>query len=105
MVRELQRNFDEKTAVMRTLVEQSADQVSKLSTDLSALQQSIQSSVGNAGQKMDSVGTQVQGLQSSMDDLRARLDKLSQQMGKLENASQTIPGAGVAMGTTEPGEG
>src|ERR1044071_9727209 len=55
MVRELQRNFDEKTAVMRTLVEQSADQVSKLSTDLTGLQQSIQSSVGNAGQKMDAV--------------------------------------------------
>ena len=105
MVRELQRNFDEKTAVMRTLVEQSADQVSKLSTDLTAVQQSIQSSVGNAGQKMDSVGTQVQGLQSSIDDLRARLDKLSQQVAKLETASQTIPASGAAMGSTDAGEG
>src|SRR5512146_1571148 len=71
MVRELQRNFDEKTAVMRTLVEQSSDQVSKLASDLGALQQSIQVSVGNAGQKMENVGTQVQGLQASLDDLSA----------------------------------
>ena len=33
MVRELQRNFDEKTAVMRTLIEQSSGQMSKLSRD------------------------------------------------------------------------
>jgi tol-pal system protein YbgF len=105
MVRELQRNFDEKTAVMRTLVEQSADQVAKLSTDLTALQQSIQVSVGNAGQKMDSVGTQVQGLQSAMDDLRARLDKLAQQMAKLETSSQTIQAGGAAFGSTDPGTG
>ena len=106
MVRELQRNFDEKTAVMRTLVEQSSDQVSKLSADLSALQQSIQVSVGNAGQKMENVGTQVQGLQASLDDLKARLDRLSQQVTKLETASQTIqPAGGAAEGSTEPGMG
>ena len=105
MVRELQRNFDEKTAVMRTLVEQSAGQVTKLSTELTALQQSIQVSVGTAGQKTDTVGTQVQGLQASLDDLRARLDKLSQQVTKLETASQTIQPGGGAFGSTDPGSG
>lgn len=93
MVRELQRNFDEKTAVMRTLMEQSSDQISKLSNDLAALQQSVQNSVGTAGQKMDSVGMQVQGIQSSIDDLRARLDNLSQQLTKIQSSSQTISGS------------
>ncbi|HWP85759.1 MAG TPA: hypothetical protein VNN17_11245, partial [Terriglobia bacterium] len=50
MVRELQRNFDEKIAVMRTLVEQSTDQVAKLNNELAAVQQSVQVTVGNAGQ-------------------------------------------------------
>jgi tol-pal system protein YbgF len=108
MVRELQRNFDEKTAVMRTLVEQSSDQVSKLSTDLSALQQSVQVSVGNAAQKMDTVGNQVQGIQASLDDLRARLDKISQQVTKMESSAQNISSGGGAMFSSsgsEPGMG
>jgi len=94
MVRELQRNFDEKTAVMRTLVEQSSDQVSKLTSDLNGLQQSVQISVGNAAQKVDTVGNQVQGIQASLDDLRARLDKISQQVTKMESSSQNISSSG-----------
>ncbi|MBI3933135.1 MAG: tetratricopeptide repeat protein [Acidobacteria bacterium] len=103
MVRELQRNFDEKTAVMRTLIEQSSGQMSKLSSDLAGLQQSVQVTVGNAGQRMESVGTQVQGIQSSIDDLRARLDNLSQQVSKLESSSQTISGS--MFSSSEPGMG
>jgi len=100
MVREMQRNFDEKMAVMRTLVEQSSEQTNRLGSDLSTLQQAIQSSVGNAGQKVDNITTQVQGLQASLDDLRARLDRLSQQMSKLETASQNISaGGGMGMGS------
>ena len=110
MVREMQRNFDEKMAVMRTLVEQSSEQSNRLGSDLSALgpnlstlQQAIQSSVGNAGQKVDNISTQVQGLQASLDDLRARLDRLSQQVTKLESSSQNISSMGgfgeTGMGT------
>jgi len=104
MVRELQRNFDEKTAVMRTLVEQSSKQMETLTSDLSVLQQSLQVSVGNAAQKMEAVGTQVQGMQSSLDDLRARLDKLSQQVTKMETSSQTISDSGYGT-PTDPGMG
>lgn len=103
MVRELQRNFDEKTAVMRTLVEQSSDQVGRLGSELAELQKSLQVSVGNAGQKVDSVSTQVQGLQASLDDLRARLDRLSQQVAKIEAASQTITAGGGMGGFGEGG--
>jgi len=103
MVRELQRNFDEKTAVMRTLIEQSSGQMSKLSNDMAALQESIQNTVGNAGQRMESVGMQVQGIQSSIDDLRARLDNLSQQVSKIESSSQSISGS--IFSSSEPGMG
>jgi tol-pal system protein YbgF len=98
MVREMQRNFDEKMAVMRTLVEQSSEQTNRLASDLSALQQSIQGSVGNAGQKVENINTLVQGLQSSLDDLRARLDRLSQQVTRLESSSQNISGMGTGTG-------
>jgi tol-pal system protein YbgF len=105
MVRELQRNFDEKMAVMRTLLEQNTEQTVRLSSDLSALQQTLQGSVGNAGQKMDAVGAQVQGLQASLDDLRARLDKIGQQVTKLEGASQNISSSSSMSFTSDPGMG
>ena len=105
MVREMQRNFDEKMAVMRTLVEQSTEQTQRLSSELADLQQSVQVSVGGAGQKMDSVGTQVQGLQSSMDDLRARLDRLAEQITKLETSSQNISSGGGMGMSSDPGMG
>ncbi|MDP2735143.1 MAG: hypothetical protein Q8P12_02975, partial [bacterium] len=93
MVRELQRSFDEKTAVLRTLLEQStgrANQMSsEMSSEMSSLQSAVQTSVGNASQKVDNVNSQIQGLQASLEELRARLDKLSQQVGKIESASQT----------------
>jgi tol-pal system protein YbgF len=104
MVRELQRNFDEKTAVMRTLIEQSSGQMSQLTSDLSSLQQSIQTTVGSSGQRLESVGLQVQGIQSSIDDLRARLDNLSQQVSKMESSSQNISSS-IFSGSTDPGMG
>ena len=97
MVREIQRNFDEKMAVMRTLVEQSTNQMSQLDSNLGGLQNSLRDSLGNTGQKVDNLTGQMQGLQVSLDELRARLDRLSQQVTKMESASQTISfGSGEA---------
>ena len=90
MVREMQRNLDEKMAVMRTLMEQSADKMNLLNSSMVDLQQSLQTSVGNASQKVDNLTGQMQGLQVSLDELRARMDNLSQQITKIESASQTI---------------
>ena len=95
MVRELQRSFDERMAVLRTLVEQSADRQGQFPAAVAELQQAL----GNAGAKVDNLGSQMQGLQSSLDELRARLDKLSQQVAKMETSFQTLSpmsGAGFA---------
>lgn len=93
MVQDMQRDLDAKIAVMQNQLQQSSTQVTKLSSDLAALQHSIEVSVGNSGQKVDNVSSLIQGLQGSLDDVRARLDDLSQQMGKLQTAQQTIPAA------------
>ncbi|OFV98441.1 MAG: hypothetical protein A3F68_00130 [Acidobacteria bacterium RIFCSPLOWO2_12_FULL_54_10] len=102
MVRELQRSFDERIVVLRTLLEQSTDRSNQLSTGITSLQGAVQDSLGNSGQKVDNLGTQLQGLQMSIEDLRARLDKLSQQVTKIETASQTISSMGSLGG---PGYG
>lgn len=97
-VRELQRSFDERMAVMRTLVEQSSERtdqfqerMTQLNTAITELQTSLQNSVANSGQKVDNISTQIQGLNGSLEELRARLDNLSQQVAKIETMSQTIP--------------
>jgi tol-pal system protein YbgF len=96
-VRELQRSFDERMAVMRTLVEQSASrndqfqgQMTQLNAAITELQTSLQNSVANAGQKVDNMAPQIQGLHGSLEELRARIDQLSQQITKIETTSQTI---------------
>jgi tol-pal system protein YbgF len=104
MAREIQRNFDEKMAVldekmavMRTLLEQSSDQTGQLDSSLGELQNSLRDSVGNTVQKVDNLTGQMQGLQVSLDELHARLDRLSQQITKMESASQAISfGSGEA---------
>ena len=105
MVRELQRSFDEKTAVLRTLLEQSTDRANQASAEMGSLQSAVQTSVGNASQKMDNINSQMQGLQASLDELRARLDKLSQQMSKIETASKTISSMGSLGGMGEGAAG
>ena len=76
-VRELQRSFDERMAVMRTLVEQSSDRMNQfqdrmtqLNSAVADMQKSLQTSVGNAGQKVDNVGGQLQGVQALVEELR-----------------------------------
>ena len=111
MVRELQRSFDEKMAVMQTLLGQSSERVNQLtqasnqankelSSNLAELQKSVQTSNANTGGKVDTMNSEIQGLQSSLDELRARLDKVSEQIAKLASAQQSIPPGG---GSTMPG--
>lgn len=110
MVRELQRSFDERIVVVRTLVEQSSDRmnqfsdrVNQLNSGLAELQKSVQNSVGNAGQKVDNLGSQMQGMQALIEELRVRLDKLSQQVAKIESSTQTISAATFPGGMAEAG--
>jgi len=98
MMRELQRSFDEKMAIMQTLIGQSSDKFaqlgqsgSQLNSSLSALEKAVQTSMANNGQKIDNLNSEVQGMQASLDELRARLDKISDQVAKLASAAQTIP--------------
>ncbi|MBI2817486.1 MAG: tol-pal system protein YbgF [Acidobacteria bacterium] len=121
MVREMQRSFDEKMAVVQTLLGQSSERsnhiiqsTGQLNAAISNLEKAVQTSNANAGQKIDTMRTEVQGIQASLDELRARLDKLSQEIAKLASAQQSIPSAtapppGGAMnfpgGMGEPGAG
>src|SRR5271155_4262757 len=83
--------------VMKTLVEQSNDNVSKLAATMGGLQKSVQDVQANSGARLDTMSTQVQGLSDNLEEIKSRLGKLNQQIVDLQNPPQStaakLPGS------------
>jgi tol-pal system protein YbgF len=77
-------------AVMKTLVEQSSDNVNKLGATMSSLQKSVQDVQANSGARLDTMSTQVQGLSDNLEEIKSRLGKLNQQLVDLQNTVQSL---------------
>src|SRR3984893_4691372 len=76
--------------VMKTLVEQSSDNVGKLGATMSSLQKSVQDVQANSGARLDTMSTQVQGLSDNLEEIKSRLGKLNQQLVDLQNSVQSV---------------
>src|SRR5262252_3897172 len=87
---------------MRTLVEQSADSVGKLSSSMGGLQKSVQDVAANGGARLDTMSTQVQGLSDNLEEIKSRLGKLNQQLVDLQNTVQSLD-AKISGGTAPAG--
>jgi len=79
-LRDLQRSVDEKTAVLKTLVEQALDAVNRMNLTVNNLERAVRETQAGAEARVDSLGTQVAALRDSLDELRVRVAKLSEQM-------------------------
>src|SRR3979490_448538 len=75
---------------MKTLVEQSSDNVGKLGATMSSLQKSVQDVQANSGARLDTMSTQVQGLSDNLEEIKSRLGKLNQQLVDLQNSVQSL---------------
>src|SRR5216110_3616098 len=97
--------------ILKTLVEQSSDNVNKLGATMSSLQKSVQDVQANSGARLDTMSTQVQGLSDNLEEIKSRLGKLNQQLADLQNTVQSVDAkisgssapAGAAPATTAPG--
>lgn len=94
--------------VMKTLVEQSNDNVGKLNATMSAVQKSVQDVQANSGARLDTMSTQVQGLSDNLEEIKSRLGKLNQQIVDLQNTVQSLDakisgGSPSGSGATAPG--
>jgi tol-pal system protein YbgF len=76
--------------VMKTLVEQTGDNVGKLNSTMSSLQKSVQDVQANSGARLDTMSTQVQGLSDNLEEIKSRLGKLNQQLVDLQNTVQSL---------------
>jgi tol-pal system protein YbgF len=90
--------------VMKTLVEQSSDNVNKLGATMSSLQKSVQDVQANSGARLDTMSTQVQGLSDNLEEIKSRLGKLNQQLVDLQNSVQSLD-AKISGTTPAPASG
>ncbi len=76
--------------VMKTLIEQSSDNVGKLNATMSSVQKSVQDVQANSGARLDTMSTQVQGLSDNLEEVKSRLGKVNQQLVDLQNTVQSL---------------
>src|SRR5215475_12791148 len=113
--KDLSSQMTQDHTVMKTLVEQSGDNVGKLNASMSSVQKSMQDVQANSGARLDTMSTQVQGLSDNLEEVKSRLGKLNQQLVDLQSAVQSLDakiagaapagGAPAASGTATPTAG
>ena len=88
--KDLSTQMTQDHTVMKTLVEQTNDNVGKLNGTMSSLQKSVQDVQANSGARLDTMSTQVQGLSDNLEEIKSRLGKLNQQLVDLQNTVQSL---------------
>lgn len=108
-VARLQQSIDERMGVMRSLVEQSADSVNKMSVTVKDMEQKSQAQSADANLRLDQVSGQVQSLHDTVDELKSRLAKISKQLDDMQQGGQNLaagqPGIAPAPGAMAPAGG
>ena len=86
----MQQSFDERMGVMKNLVEQSTDNINKMTAAVDTLQKNLQQQNADASTHVDQVSAQVQALHDSLDELKARVAKLNKQIDDMTAAQQNL---------------
>jgi len=88
---QMRQSFDERMGVMRNLVEQTTDNMNKVTAAVTELQKTLSQQNSDIAGKVDQVSTQVQAMHDALDELRARLNKLNTQLDQLAQQQQNLP--------------
>jgi tol-pal system protein YbgF len=100
--KDLSTQMTQDHTVMKTLVEQSGDNVNKLNAAMSGVQKTVQDIHANSGARLDTMSTQVQALSDNLEEIKSRLGKLNQQLVDLQNAVQSMDAKISAGGSAAP---
>jgi tol-pal system protein YbgF len=113
-VQTLQNTVSTQTAVLHTLLQQTAQNVGEMKSQVTDLRSNSQQNLAATSNKIDSLTTQVQALSSSMEQTQAQLTKLSEQVAQMQKFIQilnapptapTMPGAPDSQSTGGPAGG
>ncbi len=83
-------SFNERMGVMRNLIEQSTDNMNKLTQQMDVLTRTLQQQQQEGGNKADQLSGQVQSLHDSVDELKARVAALSKKLDDMAQQSQNL---------------
>lgn len=86
----MQQSFDERMGVMRSLVEQSTDNINRMGAAVDNLQKGLQQQSSDAGGRVDQVSGQIQALHDSLDELKARVARVSKQLDDMNAARENL---------------
>lgn len=100
----MQQAFDERMGVMRSLVEQSTDNINRMGSAVENLQKGLQQQNNDSSGKVDQVSGQIQALHDSLDELKARVTKLSQQIDTMNAARESLAAAPPSSTGSFPGQ-
>lgn len=105
-VREIQRTQDTQNAILKTLIEQTSDNVNSMKTEVAELKKVNEQNLASTQNRLDAMTSQIQQLEASLDEAKGRLTKLSDQLTQTQNIIQTLnvpvqPAAGA--GAAAPG--
>ena len=89
-VARLQQSNDERMGVMKDLIQQSADSINKMGTNVDAMRKQLQTQQEAQGGKVDQVSGQIQSLNDSVDEIKARIATLQKLMQDVQNQQQSI---------------
>jgi len=102
-VAKLQQFNQERMGAMSTLLQQTADSVTKMSATVESLQTTVRQQQDTQGGKVEQISGQIQSLNDSVDELKARLDKISKTLADVQNQTQSINSAVQHPDTTNVG--
>lgn len=86
----MQQSFDERMGVMQHLIEQSTDNMNKVTGAMSDLQTALQKQQAQSSTQVDQLSGQIQALNDTLDELRTRLTNVSKQLEQMQSAQQTL---------------
>ncbi len=101
----MQQANDERYATLHNLLQQTADNVAKISGEVDSLQKAAQDQQGAQGNSLQQLSGQMQSMNDSLDDLRARLDKLDKNLNNVQAQQQSLAAGQAAMPTQQQPSG
>ncbi len=106
MLQRMQQTNDSRLAVMQHLIEQTADNVNRMSQTVNGIQQQLQTQSENAvnGQQ---ISGQIQSLNDSVDELKSRIARLDKSLQDIQSQLQNVntqPAGGTPGQQQAPGQ-
>lgn len=89
-VARLQQSNDERMGVLKDLVQQTADNVNKMSVSVDAVTKALATQQDAQNAKIDQLSGQIQSLNDSLDEIKAQMAKLNKAMQDVQSQQQSI---------------